>query len=286
MATVGDCTTCESPTHTRRLCLRGHGLYVSRTEFLYQSLYPASDYTRDLASNGPNSGQISLGDFLTKVHQDIIACWDSNDKSILNSGQFKKIMLLLVQDIEQSQNQGQTQSVSSQAIDQISQVLNAITDADKGPVSLPDSALEKSLSGLVSGNKAQAQRLLMTYAVDLIALLRSLFDAKGDKFGVKRDERVTWSDLQRACKALGSRQEIHRQIRVTFQDQRILTDRFERMYAGLVKGGDENKEDRKARAEDAGGPAPSLIKSGSRNSLVAWVRGSLKLEKKQQQQQP
>jgi hypothetical protein len=71
------------PGHLRYLPLNkcGHGLYVSRTEFLCQSLDPTLGYSRDLAGGIPDSGRILLRDFLTKVSQDIITCWNFRDKN-------------------------------------------------------------------------------------------------------------------------------------------------------------------------------------------------------------
>lgn len=92
----------------------------------------------------------------------------------------------------------------------------------------------------------------MTYAADLIEVLRLLFDVivrRSDPEKLERTksdpdklERTSWPALKEAYEAYkdgGSRQRIHARICQTFQQDQQLLDLgpFQNMFRELVKGG-------------------------------------------------
>jgi len=214
-----------------------------------------ADYGTTLASGGGSSQQQFLRELLAKVHNDIITFWNFMDeKNILRSEPFKNFIFLLVQDAEESRNQHQSgahpvpSSSNLKAIDQISQDLNPITDSHSNsvPTFASTDFLEK-LRSEVRVHEPRAQRLLITYAADLTAVLKALFDVRLES---DLPERTSWLELKKAYKAYEayeypaldlrkrSRREIHEHICKTFpQDQEKLDEEhFREVFKDLVKG--------------------------------------------------
>jgi len=199
-------------------------------------------YGRCLAGDNSGGVQTSLRDCLADAHQDIITCWNFRDEEkILSSERFKQLMLCLVQDIQESQNHGESNAVSTPGVDKISQFLSPITTTS--PSTAPPleitGALADWLKDAVLPNVPQVRRLLMTYTVDLTTVLKSLFDISLNRMP-QSPARTTWLELKEAFEAYnraGSHKQIHGRIRVIFQQdqQNLDSDRFQRVFRELVK---------------------------------------------------
>ncbi|KAF8269279.1 hypothetical protein EI94DRAFT_1799447 [Lactarius quietus] len=162
-------------------------------------------YTRSLSGGGRKL----LRDCLTQIHKDIITCWNFKGK-ILYSEEFMQLMLYLVQDVIDGNQPHDS------APDRISQFVNLLTATD-APILPPvailcfKSQFIQWLSTTVLGNEAPVQRLLFAYAVDLIRVLRELFDIT-----LRPDAlTTTWPDLKEALESYDrspSRRHIHKSI--------------------------------------------------------------------------
>jgi len=176
-----------------------------------------SGFTRGLAGGAPVGPKL-LRDCLMQIHKDIITCWNFEGK-VLDSEEFKQLMLYLIQDVSE-----RTQPQASA----ISQFVDLVTADD--PVAPPVAILGLTfnfvqwLSTTVLENEAPVQRLLIAYTVDLIRVLRELFDIT---LRPGSNLATTWPDLKEAFETYErspSRRQIHRSICTnTPQDGWIVT---------------------------------------------------------------
>jgi len=170
-----------------------------------------SYYRLALTGGAPELGQLLLRDCLGKVHKDIISCWDFKGE-VLNSPEFQQLMLCLVQDVH---NKPTAAIVPD--LDTISQFVTLATAAS-APILPPVAILGTTymfvqwLSTAVLEEAPSVQRLLIAYTVDLIGILRKLFDITlRPGLGLM----TTWKELQEALVAYErslSRQRTHNSI--------------------------------------------------------------------------
>lgn len=166
-------------------------------------------YTRSLTS-GAHLGRKLLRDCLMQIHRDIITCWNFKGQ-ILYSDEFMQLMLHLVQDVVDGNQPHDS------APQKISQFVNLVTATDEliaPPVAILGLTFQfvNWLSTSVLVNEASVQRLLFAYTVDLIRVLRELFDIT-----LRPDAELTttWRDLQEAFETYErspSRRHIHKSI--------------------------------------------------------------------------
>jgi len=145
-----------------------------------------------------------LSDCLEKVHRDIVTCWNFKGE-VLNSKEFGLLMLRLAQDVQTEPSDYHSN------IDLISQFVTNVTTAS--PSIQPfGSALGLApnfvqwFSTASLENTSLLQRVLLTYTVDLISVLRNLFSIA---------LTATWIALQEAYVAYersGTRQNLHGKI--------------------------------------------------------------------------
>jgi len=161
-------------------------------------------YTRSLTGGS----QRLLRDCLMDIHNDVITCWNFKGE-ILHNDEFKQLMLYLVQDVIDG-NQPHDSAYISQFVD--------LVTAAAAPILPPVAILGftpqfvKWLSTVVLVNEAPVQRLLFAYTVDLIRVLRELFDIT-----LRPDSKLTptWPDLREAFETYErstSRRHIHESI--------------------------------------------------------------------------
>ncbi|KAH8998262.1 hypothetical protein EDB86DRAFT_3242877 [Lactarius hatsudake] len=156
-------------------------------------------------SGMPGSERLLIRDCLEKVHRDIVTCWNFKGASVLDSKEFAYLMLRLSQDIQTKPGAYHSN------IDLISQFVALVTSA-----SPPTQPLESILgftpdfvqwlSTAVLENTSWLQRFLFTYTVDLVSVLRKLFDTT---------LTATWDGVREAYGAYeqsGSRQRLHNRI--------------------------------------------------------------------------
>ncbi|KAH9022713.1 hypothetical protein EDB84DRAFT_490480 [Lactarius hengduanensis] len=194
-----------------------------------------SYYRRTLLDSqlaAPESGPMLLRDCIGEVHKDIIACWDFKGE-VLNSPEFRQLMLCLVQDAHTRPN------VSILPDDTISRFVKLAT-ATSAPVVPPVAILGLSytfvewLSTTLLENVPPVQRLLIAYIVDLVGVLRELT--------LRPDLTLTttWKELQVAFEAYErsySRQRIHNSIYSNInRGQYITVDDISRMVSELLSG--------------------------------------------------
>ncbi|KAH9015929.1 hypothetical protein EDB85DRAFT_1898472 [Lactarius pseudohatsudake] len=144
----------------------------------------------------PESGPMLLRECIGEVHKDIITCWNFKGE-VLNSPEFRQLMLCLVQDVHTNPNVSILPNV-----DIISQFVDLVTAAS-APIAPPVAILGLSYvfvkwlstTGLQSipSQGPSVQRLLIAYTVDLLCVLRELFDIT-----LKPDLALTtsWKELQ------------------------------------------------------------------------------------------
>ncbi|KAH9165399.1 hypothetical protein EDB89DRAFT_2233439 [Lactarius sanguifluus] len=160
-----------------------------------------SSYNHFLSGGVPGSERLLLRDCLEKVHRDIVTCWNFKGE-VLDSREFVYLMLRLSQDV-------QTESGASHSnIDLISRFIALVTSASP-PTQPLESILGFAPNFVQSFSTAvleNTSRFLMTYTVDLVSVLRKLFDAT---------LTATWDGVQEAYGAYeksGSRQNLHDRI--------------------------------------------------------------------------
>ncbi|KAH9032021.1 hypothetical protein EDB85DRAFT_2114962 [Lactarius pseudohatsudake] len=163
-----------------------------------------SSYNHFLSGGMPGSERLLLRDCLEKVHRDIVTCWNFKGE-VLDSKEFAYLMLRLSQDVE-------TESGASHSnIDLMSRFIALVTSASP-PTQPLESILGfapnflQSFSTTVLENTSWLQRFLMNYTVDLVSVLRKLFDTT---------LTATWDGVQEAYGAYeksGSRQTLHDRI--------------------------------------------------------------------------
>jgi hypothetical protein len=171
-----------------------------------------SHYQRALVyGSTPGVSPLLLRRCLLKVHRDIITCWNFKGED-LNSAEFRQLMLCLVQDVYTKPGVS-----SPPAVDVINQFVALATSAS-APIAPPVAILGLTyafvnwVSTSALENAASVQRLLIAYIVDLIYVLKELFDI------TLRPElalSTTWMELREAFEAYErsrSRQRIHRDI--------------------------------------------------------------------------
>jgi len=136
-----------------------------------------SYYYCALSGTVPGIGKMLLRECLAHVHKDIVDCWNMrNGNQILNGTDFKSLMLYLVQDVQE-----ESSSTAPPDLDRISQFVTLVTAAS-APVAPPIAILGLSyffvkwVSDAVLDNIPSVERLIMAYTVDLILVLKSLFD--------------------------------------------------------------------------------------------------------------
>jgi hypothetical protein len=167
-----------------------------------------SYYRRVLSGSVPGFGQMLLRTCLVEVHKDIIKCWNFKGE-VLTTDEFSHLMLHLVQDVQAKPN------VSTRPnIDIISHFVSLVTAAS-APIAPPVAILGLTyiflqwLSTTVLENIPEVQRFLIAYTVDLISVLRELFDLT---LQPALALTTTWQELREAFETYersSSRQRIH-----------------------------------------------------------------------------
>ncbi|KAH8986799.1 hypothetical protein EDB86DRAFT_3245998 [Lactarius hatsudake] len=192
-----------------------------------------SYYSRALRNTSrrgaPESGLTLLHDCIRVVHKDIITCWNFKGE-VLNSPEFRQLMLRLVQDIHTKPN------TILPNVDVISQFVKLATAS--APIVPPVAILGLSytfvewLSTTLLEEVPSVQRLLIAYVVDLVGVLRELFDIT-----LRPDLALTptWKELQAAFESYErsySRQRIHNSIYSnTMRGQQMTVDNMSRMIS-------------------------------------------------------
>jgi len=173
-----------------------------------------SGYTHSLTGGAQQGAQTLLRDCLMEIHSDIITCWSfEKDGEILQSDEFKQLMLYLVQDVIDG---NQPQDPASQKISQFVNLVTAGATSIFPPVAIlgfTSQFAQLWLSATVLANEAPVKHLLFAYTVDLIRVLRELFDIT-----LRPDTMLTptWPDLKEAFEIYEqspSRRIIHKSIR-------------------------------------------------------------------------
>ncbi|KAH9025541.1 hypothetical protein EDB85DRAFT_2277262 [Lactarius pseudohatsudake] len=188
----------------------------------------------------PESGPMLLRECIGEVHKDIITCWNFKGE-VLNSPEFRQLMLCLVQDVHTNPNVSILPNV-----DIISQFVDLVTAAS-APIAPPVAILGLSYvfvkwlstTGLQSipSQGPSVQRLLIAYTVDLLCVLRELFDIT-----LKPDLALTtsWKELQVAFESYErsySRRHNHNSIcSNTMRGQQMTVDGISRMIDELLSG--------------------------------------------------
>ncbi|KAF5346881.1 hypothetical protein D9756_010595 [Leucocoprinus leucothites] len=196
-----------------------------------------SYYKRVLTGTVPGFGQTLLRSCLMEVHKDIIKCWNFKGE-VLNTDEFKQLMLHLVQDVHTKPDIS-----TSPNIDKISQFVSLVTAAS-APIAPPVAILGLTyvflqwLSTTTLENIPDVQRLLVAYTVDLTNVLGELFD-----FTLKPALalKTTWEELREAYEAYersSSRQRIHDIIRSKAPqgEQLLSADGLDEKVRALVEG--------------------------------------------------
>jgi len=185
-----------------------------------------SYYYLALSGAVPGVGKALLRECLAHVHKDIVDCWNlRNGDQILNSVDFKQLMLYLVQDVLE-----ESPTTAPPDLDRISQFVGLMTAAT-APISPPIAILGLSyffvkwVSDAVLNNIPSVERLIMAYSVDLILVLKSLFD-----FTLKPDlaGSANWEVLKEAFEAYErshNAQQNHNVCRLAWQQNNQTLDR-------------------------------------------------------------
>ncbi|KAF7338928.1 hypothetical protein MVEN_01968800 [Mycena venus] len=148
----------------------------------------------------PGLSNLLLSQCLQQVHRDIVACWNFRDgATVLNSDEFKHLMVYLVQDIK---NKDGPKS-SPADIGNLSNFVTLCTAAS-ATLAPPAAVLGltylflKWLSNATLDNNPEVRRVMIAYTVDMILILEELF-----KFTLvpTSDGIVTWKLLQEAFEA-------------------------------------------------------------------------------------
>ncbi|KAH9058916.1 hypothetical protein EDB83DRAFT_1011096 [Lactarius deliciosus] len=199
-----------------------------------------SYYRRSLMAHRrgiPESGPMLLRDCIGAVHKDIITCWNFKGE-VLNSPEFRQLMLCLVQDVHTKPNVSILPNVEI-----ISQFVDLVTAAP-APIAPPVAILGLSYVFVkwlstthLESSIPSVQRLLIAYTVDLVGVLRELFDI------TLRPElalTTTWKELQVAFESYErsySRQRIHNGIYSnTARGQQMTVEDISKMVNDLLSG--------------------------------------------------
>ncbi|KAN0138278.1 hypothetical protein V8E53_003741 [Lactarius tabidus] len=178
-------------------------------------------HTRSLDS-GAHLGRKLLRDCLTQIHKDIITCWNFKGQ-ILYSDEFMQLMCYIVKDVIDG---NQPHDPDPQKISRFVNLVTATDELIAPPVAILGFKFQfvQWLSTTVLANEAPVQRLLLAYTVDLIRVLKELFNIT-----LRPDAKLTttWPDLQEALETYArspSLQHIHKSIcSYTPQDGWFLT---------------------------------------------------------------
>ncbi|KAH8977265.1 hypothetical protein EDB92DRAFT_1891264 [Lactarius akahatsu] len=197
-----------------------------------------SYYRRSLMAHRrgmPESRPMLLRDCIGAVHKDIITCWNFKGE-VLNSPEFRQLMLCLVQDVHTKPNVSILPNV-----DIISQFVDLVTAAP-APIAPPVAILGLSYVFVkwlstthLESSIHSVQRLLIAYTVDLVGVLRELFDIT-----LRPDLALTttWKELQVAFESYErsySRQRIHNGIYSnTARGQQMTVEDISRMVSDLL----------------------------------------------------
>ncbi|KAJ7721387.1 hypothetical protein B0H16DRAFT_1738293 [Mycena metata] len=187
-------------------------------------------YSLALMGSVPGIGQVLLSNRLVDVHKDIIMCLNFQDTdAVLNSEEFRHPLLYVVQDMKNKDDKQSYTSVftlvehqgtyppPSVEIEKISQVVELCATAASA-IAPPAAILGLSfifvkwILDAVCDNVPEVQRVFIAYTVDLILVLRELFDWM---LQLKSFGRVTWVDLGEAFDAYHrtpSRAKVHREV--------------------------------------------------------------------------
>ncbi|KAJ7193936.1 hypothetical protein GGX14DRAFT_587371 [Mycena pura] len=174
-------------------------------------------YSRALIAAGstPAVGRPLLFHRLVEVHEDIITCMNVQDPdNVLRSTEFRHVLLHVVQHMRNKEDTKSYASVitatkaeylpsSPLDIEKITQVVQLFATASAA-LAQPAAILGLSFSffkwilDAVCANVPEVQRVFISYTVDLMLVLRELFD-----FTLQRQwaGRVTWRDLGEAWAA-------------------------------------------------------------------------------------
>jgi len=150
---------------------------------------------------------------LRKIHKDIVTCWNFKGE-VHKSREFHQLMLCLVQDVHTSPSPS---TPVLPAVDVINNFVTLATSASSliaPPVAVLGLtyAFVQWLSTTALDNVTAVQRLLIAYTVDLIRVLRELFDI------TLRPElalTTTWTELRAAFETYeqsNARLHIHKRI--------------------------------------------------------------------------
>ncbi|KAF5346271.1 hypothetical protein D9756_011263 [Leucocoprinus leucothites] len=202
-----------------------------------------SYYRQVLTGTVPGLGQMLLRSCLMEVHNDIIKCWKFKCK-VLNTAEFKRLMLRLIQDVHMKPD------VSIHPNTEIISRSVTLVTATSTPLAPPAAILGLTydflqwFSNAVLENTPEVQCLLITYTVDLINILRELFD-----FTHKSSPAltITWEGLREVFEAYECSptcQRIHDIARCeALQSIQILTaDGLDKRVRALVEGYSENRD--------------------------------------------
>ncbi|KAI9464867.1 hypothetical protein HD554DRAFT_2174933 [Boletus coccyginus] len=197
-----------------------------------------NSYYHALAGSIPGAGNMLLWHCIAQVHQDIITCWNFKDEDkILGGTEFKQLMLYLVQDL-QTRSPTTTPPPSLDVIAHFVSLVKASTIPIAPPVAILGLAyfFVKWVSEAVLQNAPEVERLFMAYTIDLIAVLKSLFDftLKPDLIGTTNWEvlKEAFEDYERSQK----RKEIHDACRSLYErNNRVLSrEKFRQTIKNLL----------------------------------------------------
>jgi len=167
----------------------------------------------DNALRGININGGKLDDCLAKVQQNIVTVWNFEDKEkILTGGEFKQLMLCLVQGVQEPPNRD-----------------GSHTKADTASASLMaaiglTNPFKEWLSNAVLNNEPPAQRVLLAYNADIITVLKLLFEnaTQTSPLGPPRATGPVLNEVYQAYKLSDTRREIYRRISEKTQQDLIL----------------------------------------------------------------
>ncbi|KAF8432208.1 hypothetical protein L210DRAFT_3558661, partial [Boletus edulis BED1] len=194
-------------------------------------------YYRALTGITPGTGNMLLWECLAQVHRDIVTCWNFRDKSkILGGTEFMLLMLYLVQDLKDQSPTNPTPS-----LDKIRQFVQLITTST---ISIAPPAANlgltyffvKWVSDAVLQHTPEVEALLMAYIIDLISVLKALFDLmlKPDLAGT-----INWEVLKGAFEDYersNRRKDIHDSCRSLYgtRGQILSRENFRQMFKRLL----------------------------------------------------
>jgi len=157
-------------------------------------------YWRALSGSIPVAGKPLLRECLLKVHRDIITCWNMHDaESMLNSDEFKHLMLYVVQDM-QRECRTNISPIEPGKISDFVTLCTAASAAIAPPVAILGLTylFVSWISNAILENTPEVGRVLIAYTVDLILVLEELFKIV---LQPKAAGTASWNDLREAFEA-------------------------------------------------------------------------------------